>query len=358
MTLWKTTLLGSVAAVGLIASTHQSSAQETITVTFTSGYPPQTTWVAAFDDFAAAVDSALADTGNYAIQWNIGSGGQIAAPRGELEAVQTGIADIGAIVTPFHFDREPVYQLPFVTPFTVNDPGFLSELYSRLEEQFPDYINWEAANIMVLSGTAVVDDYMIISTVPLNSVDDLQGLRIAAAAPSLPWVEPVGAVGIAYTQDQGYTMLDTGVADAVLATAAAIGTQRFCEPATHLLVPNLGANSSVHLGVNVDLFWDNLPEEVQQAFLDAAPVYDEAQRRILADNSAASLELCASEYGMETVTLTPEQTAEWAARLPNIAQDWVDRVTDLGIPGQEILTFYMDQVRESGVTPARDWDRE
>lgn len=354
---WK--LASKTVGVSMLAFVAASPALavETVPITFVSGYPPQTTWVAAFNDYAAAVDKKLAETGAYKIEWNFAHSGQIAKARGELEAVQNGLADIGAIVTPFHLDREPIYQLPFVTPFSISDAGTLTQLYVKLEEKFPQFIGWEKGGVKLLSRTAVVDDYIIVSKKPIAGLADLNGMKVGGAAPVLPWITPVGAVGVASTQDQFFTMLDTGIVEGIVVTPAGAGAGKLCEPAKNILSIRVGAMSSVHLGVNMSTFWAGLPDEVKTAMTEAGPVYDEAQRRILEANDAKALQDCAA-VGAKTVVLSDDVRREWAGAMPNLAQEWAKRVDGQGILGREVLTFYMDEVRAGGAKPARDWDKK
>ena len=119
---FNTALKSTVAAVALVVTGGAAQAQETIKVTFISGLPIVTTVVAAaVNKFVPEIDRALAETGNYKINWNLAHSGQVVKPRGELEGLEAGLGDVGIVVTAFHADKVPLYEVSFKTPFTTPD---------------------------------------------------------------------------------------------------------------------------------------------------------------------------------------------------------------------------------------------
>ena len=86
-------------------------AQEEIDVSIVSGFSPAVAAVKMLEEsFMPGVDARLAETGNYTINWQEAFSGTLAKPAGELEAIQTGLADMGVIPTGFHADKLPIYQ--------------------------------------------------------------------------------------------------------------------------------------------------------------------------------------------------------------------------------------------------------
>ena len=44
--------------------------------------------------------------------------------------------------------------------------------------------------------------------------------------------------------------------------------------------------------------------------------------------------------------------------MDNAALEWAAGLDAAGKPGSEMLTLYMETMREAGATPLRDWDKE
>lgn len=361
MSIYRTGLKVAAAAAAVAAASLQpAQAQETITVTFISGYPPPATWVGAFDDtFVKKVDATLAKTGKYKINWNLAHSGQIAKPRGEFEAVETGLGDISTIPGAFHADKIPLYNIPYVTPFTnAGDPGIVTQAYEMLQKKFPAFAeNWRQFNQVQIGVTDNVDNYVLISSTPLKTLDDLKGKKVGAAGPNLPWVVPTGAAGVSTNLADAYNSLNTGIYDAMIVWRQAMGAFKLCEPAPNMLDAGLGAASIIPLTVNAD-FWDAAPDEVKAAFTGASKDWSDRQLKLLIDGAQSGLERCKTEFNTVATEMAPEEREKWAKGMAPLALDWAKRTDAKGFPATEVLTAYMDFMRANNQPVTRDWDKE
>lgn len=351
----------AAAVASACAFAAPAQATEEINITFISGYAPSFSWTKSFvEKFIPAVDEKLAKTGNYKINWNLAHSGTVVKPRGELEGVQTGLGQIGIVVTAFHADRVPLYNAAYVTPFSTSDIHFLQNVYHEMQNKFADEYkkDWDAIGQTALfeAATAPMDTYWVHSRVPLTSIDQLSGMKISAAGPNLPWVTSMGAAGINSAATDWFQHLNTRLADAVLSWPDVSGSQKLCEPAKHVLHGHIGGIVGHIISVN-QRFYDDQPEEVRQAFLDSAPEYAEYQADTVLAGTEKQTKYCVEEQGMKIVELSDEERAKWAAALPPLALNWAKGLDDQGRPGTEILSFYMDKMR-SGGSPARNWDKE
>src|SRR6056297_4023806 len=152
--------IGRAAALAaLMATAAPVAAQETVDVTIVSGFSPAVAAVRILrEDFMPAVDAKLAETGNYAINWQEAFSGTLAKPAGELEAIQFGLADMGVIPTAFHADKLPVYQIGYVTPFTTTDLVLIHEVVDGLVEKYPAFAaTWEDFDQVSISVSGIPD---------------------------------------------------------------------------------------------------------------------------------------------------------------------------------------------------------
>jgi TRAP-type C4-dicarboxylate transport system substrate-binding protein len=354
----------TVAAAGAIAAvlTVPAQAQETINATFITGYAPSFTWPKSFIEFfAPEVDKRLAATGKYKMSWNMAHSGTVVKPRGELEGVQSGLGDLGIVVTAFHADRVPLYNIAYVTPFTTSDIHLLQRTYHKVENKFADEYrkDWDAIGQVALfeAATAPMDTYWVHSRKPLTSIGQMKGMKISAAGPNLPWVTSLGAAGINSAATDWFQQLNTGLAEAVLSWPDVSGSQKLCEPAKHVLHGKIGGIVGHIISVNKG-YWEGLPEEVRQAFLATAPGYAKYQADVVLAGTKRQTEFCVNQQGMNIVVLDDAQRAAWAKALPPLALDWAKGLDGKGRPGTALLNYYMAEMRAAGVTPARAWDKE
>jgi TRAP-type C4-dicarboxylate transport system substrate-binding protein len=356
---FNTALKSTVAAVALVVTGGAAQAQETIKVTFISGLPIVTTVVAAaVNKFVPEIDRALAETGNYKINWNLAHSGQVVKPRGELEGLEAGLGDVGIVVTAFHADKVPLYEVSFKTPFTTPDLDLVARTMKKLEGQFPEYQEgWKEFNQMGLHPTGTVENYVLISEKPINTLADIKGRKIGAAGPNLPWVKAVGAAGVQTNVGDAYNSLTTGIFDNMLAWKQAMGAFKLCEPAPYMIDPKLGAIQSGGMNVNLD-FFEALPTEVQNAFVAAATAWHADNVERVVSGAAKGLARCKNQFGAKTSVMSDADRAKWAKTMPNFAKEWAATLDAKGQPGTKILTTYMDTMRAAKQPILRQWDRE
>jgi len=347
-----------VASNGLLI--RMASAQQVINVTFIAGFPPPAPFVGSFvNGYVQAVDAALAKTGKYKINWNLAHSGQIAKPRGELDALQGGLGDIAVVPTPYYFDKVPLYEVLYATPFSVHDVAYLGKVFAMLEAKFPQFHQaWEKVNQKLIVTTFNADSYILLMTKPVTKVADLKGMKIGAVGPNSPWLSHVGATPVQAAMSDWYTGLNTGTYQGALTPPQAMGAFKLCQAAKHLLDAGLGASGGINLNVNVSNFWNRLPEEVKKALVDSGPVYDREQVRLLTEGSKAALDMCRKQHGLVETNLPEEERIRWAKSMPNLAKEWAERMERQGLPGNEVLKSYMDAMRAGKQPIARHWDRE
>ena len=357
----KTTMLAiAAAATATVAVTAPASAQESISLTAISGYPPPATWIGSLvDAYMPAVDAILAKNGNYKINWNKGISGQIVKPRGELEGVETGIGDLGVIVTAFHADKVPLYDVSFKTPFTTLDVGLASSVTQKMVDTFPQYNEtWmNEFNQVPLRPTGAVDNYMLWSAKQVTSIKQIAGMKVGAAGPNLPWVLAIGAAGVQTNLADAYNSLNTGIYEAMIVWRQGAGAFKLCEPAPYAFDASLGGVNGFSLNFNRDV-WDSLPEEVQNAMSEAAPAWVTENVRRVNAGAVSGLARCEAEFGTKVTVASDEERNAWAAALPPLGKQWAEARNAAGQPGTEILKAWMDEMRAADQPIARHWDRD
>lgn len=349
-------LAAAVFAAGL-AWNSPVLAQEEIDVSIVSGFSPAVAAVKLLkESFMPGVDARLAETGNYKIDWQEAFSGTLAKPAGELEAIETGLADMGVIPTAFHADKLPVYQIGYVTPFTTTDLVLIHEVVDGLVDKYPAFRDtWVDLNQVTLSSSGIPDNYILCSSEPINSLSDIDGLKVAGAGPNLRWIEPAGATGVTGSLGNFYQLVETGVVDAMLVWGEAVVSLKFYEVCGNYFDAKLGGVNTYVINVNKQA-WDGYPEEVQEAMTAAAKQYGIDIGNFAAELGGQARDTFISNGG-SVVEIDPTERAEWAATLPNLAQEWADSLEADGVPARQILSDYMQAMRDANQPIGRQWDQ-
>lgn len=347
----------AVTAAVLALTATDAPAQQRIALTAVSGYAPTVTWTREFRDFfVPEVDRRLAEAGDFVIDWNEAYSGQIARPGGELSAVQTGLADIGIVVIPFHTDVIPLYALNFYTPFGTTDVILASRTLDELAQEFPAFMEqWEDLNQVPLKTFGVVDTYGVVVNRAVRTLSDFEGTRIGGSGANQLWVQGIGATGVTANLADAYNDIRSGVMDGMVIHAGGVLNSRLYEVAPYFVDGDLGAVASFIVTVNADT-WARLPEPVREVLAEVADLYgDHTAEAGRADNEAGLARIV--ESGGEIITISAEDRALWAASVPDIGGQWVADMEAMGFPGAEIMSAFMDRMRAAGQNIDREWDR-
>ena len=360
MKLTRRIALATTVALGLTGALGgAATAQETINMTAIDGYPERSMWVAEFSGFfIPRVDELLAEKGNYQINWMEAYGGQIVKPRGVLEGIKLGLGDIGIVTTIFHNSALPSQGISAVTPFVASDARVVAKAVDDIAREFPQMDAELAAENQVYLATGVVlDTYQMFSTKPLNSLSDLEGLKVAGAGYNLRYLEGIpGAAGVRGGLPNFYNMLQTGVVEAAMTWPEAAKTFKFVEVAPYMLQADLGAVNSKTVTVNSDV-WEGLPDEVKEVLQAVAIEYRDHVAGVAMDRAEASRQAFL-DAGGTIVVMSEEERQAWANSMPNIAKEWAANLDKTGAPGTAMLNAYMGKLADAGFTPLRDWAAE
>ncbi len=353
--------LGVAAAAALAIGLAQSPAQatETLKLIAIDGYPDRAMWVKEFSGFfIPRVNEELAKTGNYKIEWQEAYGGTIVKPRGVLEGIKLGLGDIGIVTTIFHNSKLPSQGISAVTPFVAPDARIVAKAVDEIAREF-DQMNaeFDRENQVYLATGVVLDTYQMFSKKPINSLKDLEGLKIAGAGYNLRYLEGIeGAAGVRGGLPNFYNMLQTGVVDAAMLWPESAKTFKIAEVAPYMLKADLGAVNSKTVTVNKEI-WAKLPDEVKDVLRKVAIEYRDHVASVAMDRATASLQAYI-DGGGTVVEMSQDERVAWANAMPNIALDWAENLDKAGAPGSAMLTAYMDKLKAAGQTPIRDWAAE
>ena len=334
-------------------------ATETIKAVVIDGYPARALWVKEFTNFfIPQVDKRLAEGGSYAMEWQESYGGSIVKPKGVLEGIKLGLGDIGIVTTIFHSSKLPSQAISAVTPFVAPDARAVARAVDEIAREFPAMqAEFDAQNQVYLATGVVLDTYQMFSRQPIDSLEDVEGGKVAGAGMNLRYLEGIeGAAGVRGGLTDFYNMLQTGLVDHAMLWPEAAKTFKIVEVAPHMLRADLGAVNSKTVTVNKD-YWNRLPDEVKGVLKEVAVAYRDHLSGIAMDRAAASRRAFV-EAGGTIVDIDPEERMAWAAAMPNIAAEWAAGLDDAGHSGTEMLNAYMGKLKAAGYTPVRDWAAE
>lgn len=348
-------LASATLAAGLALS--PAARAETLDVTAVAGHPPVFLWVKTLSEsFIPAVNTALEGSGTD-IDWTEAYGGTLAKVGGEVEAMEDGLAQLGIVASLFEPSLLSLQNVTYATPFGSDDVTLVLNTVDQMHEDIPAMRKlWEDLDLEYLGGGFGLEDYLLMTTFPVNSIADLDGRKINAPGAAVNWLKGTGAVGVAGNLTTYYNDIKTGVAEGVIVFPTAAAAAKLFEVAPYVTRVHFGAQYAGGIVAKKSWFDDQSPE-VQEAFRSAAKVF--------AADYATGLEtrvegaFAAMEAGGATITeLGEAERSAWASAMPNVAQEWAKALDDGGLPGSEVLDTYMTRLKDAGTALPRDWSAE
>ncbi|MFN3642920.1 MAG: C4-dicarboxylate TRAP transporter substrate-binding protein [Gemmobacter sp.] len=348
------TLRQGACALALLAAPAAAGDYTAIVV---AGHPPVFRWVQMIQQaFIPAATAGFAAAG-HTISFNEQYGGSLAPVGEELEALEAGIAQIGTCQALFDPAKLAVQNVTYYTPFVSDDARQVSGLIDHLHRTDPRMTAAYTENGNVYLGAPIaIDDYLLMTNFPVNSIDDLRGRKIAAPGAAINWLSGTGATGVAGNLTTYYNELRAGVYDGVIVFASAALPGKLYEVAPYVTRAGLGAQFAGALCASAD-WYAALPEAAQAALHAAA----DAAGAWYLDALEAAVDKALTTMAAEgaTITIAPDDLrVAWAAGMDNAAKVWAAALDARGVPGSAMLAVYMDGMRAAGATPLRDWDKE
>lgn len=357
MKLWKNALLLVIIAALVFSVPVGSVSAKTYKITVVAGHPPIFLWVTLCRDyFIPEVNKRLQEAGGkHKIEWNQAYGGTIAKIGGALEAIEEGIADMGFVGTIFEAPKMPLHNVSYMTPFGTDNIVYVVDTISELQDKIPQLAReWTRHNQIYLGGAAL-DTYGVLTNFPVNSVDDVDGHKLAAPGPSANWLKGTGGVPVASNLNEYYNGIKTGVFEGTLTFMTAASAIKVHEVAPYICMVNFGSQFAGGISINKDIF-ESLPPDVQKIFSAVGKEYTKKLAEAQAARANKAMETM-KQGGAKIVYLSDTERARWAKKLPNVPMEWAASMEKKGLPGKAMLKGYLDGLRKRDVNLVRDWDK-
>lgn len=283
--------------------------------------------------------------------------GSIAKNGEEIDMLGAGLAEMGYCILPLRASKFPFQSMNYYTPFVSGDVGMVSNVMHAMQSEDETMAaSWGTNNLVYLGGPIGVDDYVLMTTYPVNSIDDLKGKKIAAPGAASGWLSGTGAVPVSGNLSTYYNEIKTGVYSGVIVSPSLAAPVKLHEVAPYVTVMRLGAVYIGGLCASKD-WHDGLPESVKKIIHDASNKTGAWYAEQIKSAYQRGLDTIAANGA--TVTQASEELRKtWAAGMENVATKWAKTLDDQGLPGTKVLTAYMNKMRDAGAAPVRNWDQE
>ena len=278
------------------------------------------------------------------------SGGVLSSEHSMVE-IRRGVADIGLIT--------PIYVKGGAHLIRVQS-GFYSgvetienqvALFRCLRSRAPQ-IDRELEGLKILAVQGGSLPWVITRNQPVESLEDLDGLRIRAPVELLPALRQLGADPVNMSMSEVYSALAKGVLDGVVAPADTFRSLHFMDVADHATEMHIPRGAYPARAMNMDV-WRELSAEHQDILEDSISVWEEALAREIEAELLAGIEM-AEEGGVSFHTVPAADQERFDALYLQDAQDKAAQLAELGIDGLEAFRIARASIGESGQVDCKE----
>lgn len=286
---------------------------------------------------------AIEEASGGKVKFTIYGGGNLVPPMDCFAGAVSGITDISFIVTNLVAGQFLLSDLIGATPLlpsTVGDATGSAFWYAY--EKYPE-VRAEWAGTHVITVWDNVTQYNIGTNVPINTWEDLEGLRIrVAAGPPSDLLSAMGAVPVQMPSTEIYSAMEKGVIDGWTLSWAGMLQQRLHEVTKYLneVGPNDGEFFAGPAGfvMNQEV-WDSLPADIQEAITQAGGGYSGAKYLIehWLEASVVAKEEVLATSDVVWSRLTQEEFDRWVEIAVPLWDENIAELEAKGLPAREIF---------------------
>lgn len=251
------TLLAAGTATGAMADTiRATSSFGPSHVLATAGYP------ALFEKLSEFTDGRW--TGN-----DTPSG--LLAPNEMNTGLRDGVSDMGPIILPYFAADYPESGMVGEMSMIGTDNRAISSAVTEYIATCAECIAEFAANGQIFLGSDATTNYQFLSTVEINSLEDLKGLRIrTAGALFTRFVEGMGAEPVQMPSSELFEALNSGVIDATFSSVGDLKNAQLYDVVKFVALVDKGVFNAAAMTNASMMLWDRMSVEDRAALAHAS----------------------------------------------------------------------------------------
>lgn len=265
-----------------------------------------------------------------------------------LEAVESGIIDIGAFCICHEGQKLALQNFMMYLPFGPTDPVVSIKATRAVYNSIPEF-NQIIEKKYKQKQLALIpfDPYIIISRVPIHGPKDFNGLKVGAAGPNLFWAQDVGGRPLSITGPDVYTGFQSGLMDANITFMSIMDPLKLYDVAPYLIKVGFGTMSTPAIHMNLKRL-NSLPKQVRDIIIevgkDTEAYAGPATQKAMDENEALIV-----KNGAKVIELDANAKREWA----NAVKESPDKLAkelekSLKIPMRKAMKKYISETESLG----------
>ncbi|MEW6671368.1 MAG: TRAP transporter substrate-binding protein [Thermodesulfobacteriota bacterium] len=331
---WLATVLALV-IVGFGFSFFTTSAFAQIKLNYSNFFPaPHKNSVLA-TEWAQEIEKRT----NGAVKITLFHGGTLTPAAACYDGVVKGISDIGFSVLSYTLGRFPlteVIDLPMGYKSGTAATKLINAYYKKFKPK-------ELDDVKVMYLHAHGPGILHTNKKPVKTLEDLKGVKIRSTGTVAKIVGSLGGAPVAMPMPETYDALSKGIAEGVMCPIEALEGWKLGEVLKYT-TQNYGSAYTIGFFVvmNKDK-WNSLPPNVQKVIDKVNEEWIDRQAKVWDEIDVSGMEFT-KKRGNEIISLSKEENEKWVKAVQPMFDDYVKRMKEKGLPGEEALKFCREEL--------------
>ena len=235
------------------------------------------------------------------------------------------------------FPLTEVLDLPLGYPNNTVPTKLANAFYDKFKPK-------EFNDVKVLWFHAQAPGIVHTKTKPITKLEDLKGMKMRTYGSNAKLMSLLGGTPVAMPMTDVYDALSRGVAEGLMCAYEATEGFRFGDQLKYSTENYATSYSAVFAIVMNKDKWNSLPPDIQKIIDTMSKEYIEKYAAMWDD-----IEISGKAYlvkrGNKINTLSKEEEAKWVEKAQPIFDEYVKKMKEKGLPGDEALKFARDYLK-------------
>jgi TRAP-type C4-dicarboxylate transport system substrate-binding protein len=277
---------------------------------------------------------------NGAVKITIFPGGTLTPADKCYDGVVKGISDIGFSVLAYTRGRFPLTEVTDL-PLGIKSGVAATKVINAYYQKFKP-AEFDDVQVMYFHGHG---PGILHTKKPVNTLDDLKGMKIRCTGMAAKIVTALGGVPVAMPMGETYDALSRGVVDGSMAPQESLQGWKWGEVVKYT-IENFGSSYSTGFFVvmNKDK-WKSLPPAVQKTIEAVNAEWIEKTGKVWDAIDKEGRDFTLSR-GNQIIALPKEEDEKWAKQVRPILDEYAANMKAKNLPGEEALKFYIEELKK------------
>ncbi len=328
-----------IALVVLLFCLSPAFGDEVIELSYGSSLGPNHTFSLADKDWIAYVESRSGGRLKIRPYWSA----TLISGDNSVAELRHGVVDI-AMITPIYM-RAGMHAIRAQTGFYVggSDISTQVEVFHCLLRGFPIF-QQELDGVRVLAVQGGTPSYVLTRDRPIQTLQDISGLRLRSPTALVPVVYELGADPILLPMGDVYSAFAKGIIDGVLTPEDTLRSLHFAEIARYLnrLTMHRGGYPSRAIA---DRVWEKLPVDLQLLLRESGVYWEERLAHYILLGNQAAIDYGRAK-GVEFLDVNDSVQTEFDQLYTSIAKRDAESLKRYGIDGVAIFDYVVATIED------------